>query len=70
MNIDIFHESKSEFRQNVSAINLGRHNRQIKDVRVEHLASDSIAMSGWTFSQIQNKIFFKLYLFKKVNKKF
>ena len=46
MNIDIFHESKSEFRQNVSAINLGRHNRQIEDVRVEHLASDSIAMSG------------------------
>ena len=44
MNIDIFHESKSEFRQNVSAINLGRHNRQIKDVRVEHLESDSIAM--------------------------
>ena len=52
MNIDIFHESKSEFRQNVSAINLGRHNRQIEDVRVEHLASDSTAMSGWTFSQI------------------
>jgi hypothetical protein len=47
----------------VLAINLGRHNRQIKDVRVEHLASDSIAMSGWTFSQIQNEIFFKLYLF-------
>ena len=70
MNIDIFHESKSEFRQNVSAINLGRHNRQIKDVRVEHLASDSIAMSGWTFSQIQNKIFFKFYLFKQVHKKF
>ena len=70
MNIEIFHESKSEFRQNVSAINLGRHNRQIKDVRVEHLASDSIAMSGWTFSQIQNKIFFKLYLFKQVHKKF
>ena len=46
MNIDIFHESKSEFRQNVSAINFGRHNRQIKDVRVEHLASNSIAMSG------------------------
>ena len=41
MNIDIFHESKSEFRQNVSAINLGRHNRQIKDVRIEHLASHS-----------------------------
>ena len=40
MNIDIFHESKSEFRQTVSAINLGRHNRQIKNVRVEHLASD------------------------------
>ena len=46
MNIDIFHESKSEFRQNVSAINLGRHNRQMKNVRVEHFASDSIAMSG------------------------
>ena len=70
MNIDIFHESKSEFRQNVSAINLGRQNSQIKDVRVEHLAFDSIAMSGWTFSQIQNKIFFKVYLFKQVNKKF
>ena len=69
MNIDIFHESKSEFRQNVSAINLGRHNRQIKDVRVEHLASDSNTMSGLTFSQIQNKIFFKLHLFKQVNKK-
>ena len=52
MKVDIFHESKSEFRQNVSAINLGRHKRQIKDVRVEHLASDSNAMSGWTFSQI------------------
>ena len=36
MNIDIFHESKYEFRQNVPAINLGRHNRQIKDVRFEH----------------------------------
>ena len=70
MNIDIFHESQSEFRQNVSALNLGRHNRQIKDVKVEHLASDSIAMSGWTFSQIQNEIFFKLYLFKQVHKKF
>ena len=70
MNIDIFHESKSEFRQTVSAINLGRHNRQIKNVRVEHLASDSIAMSGWTFSQIQNIIFFKLYLFKQVHKRF
>ena len=70
MNIDIFHESKSEFRQNVSAINLGRHNRQMKNVRVEHFASDSIAMSGWTFSQIQNEIFFKLYLFKQVHKKF
>ena len=70
MNIDIFHESKSEFRQNVLAINLGRHNRQIKDVRFEHLASDSFAMSGWTFSQIQNKIFFKLYLFEQVHKKF
>ena len=69
MNIDIFHENKSEFRQNVSAINLGRHNSQIKDVRVEHLASDSIAMSGWTFSQIQNETFFKLYLFKQVHKK-
>ena len=69
MNIDIFHESKSEFRQNVSAINLGRHNRQIKDVRNEHLASDSIAMSAWTFSQIQNKIFFKLHLFKQLHKK-
>ena len=70
MNIDIFQERKSEFRQNVSAIILGRHNRQIKDVRVEHLASDSIAMSGWTFSQIQNEIFFKLYLFMQVHKKF
>ena len=70
MNIDIFHESKSESRQNVSAINLGRHNSQIKDVRVEHLASDSIAMSGWTFNQIQNKKFFKLDLFKQVHKKF
>ena len=69
MNIDIFHESKSAVRQNVSAIKLGRHNRQIKDVRVEHLASDSNAMSGWTFSQLQNKIFFKLYLFKQVHKK-
>ena len=69
MNVDIFHESKSEFRQNVSAIKLGRHNRQVKDVRVEHLASDSIAMSGWSFSQIQNKLFFKIYLFKHVNKK-
>ena len=62
MKIDIFHESKSEFRQIVLAINLGRHTRQIKDVRVDHLESDSIAMSGWTFSQIQKKIFFKLYL--------
>ena len=44
------------------AINLVRHNRQIKDVRIEHLVSDCIAMSGWTFSQIQNKIFLKLYL--------
>ena len=70
MNIDIFRESKSEFRQNVPAIHLGRHNRQIKDVRIEHLASDGNAMSGWTFSQIQNKIFFKLYLFKQVHKKF
>ena len=70
MNIDIYHESKSEFRQNVSAINLGRYNRQIKDVKVEHLVSDSIAMSGWTFSQIQKKIFLKLYLFKQVHKKF
>ena len=70
MNIDISYESKSEFRQNVSAINLGRHNKQIKDVRVGHLASDSIAMSGWAFSQIQNKTFFKLYLFKQVHKKF
>ena len=70
MKIDIFYESKSGFRQNASARNLGRHNRQIKDVRVEHLASDSIAMSGQTFSQIQNKIFFKLYLFKQVLKKF
>ena len=51
-------------------LNLGRHSRQIKDVRVGHLASDSIAMSGWTFSQIQNKTFFKLYLFKQVHKKF
>ena len=65
MNIDIFYESKSDFRQNVSAISLGRQNRQMKDVRV-----DSIVMSGWTFSQIQNKIFFKLYLFKQVHKKF
>ena len=64
MNIDIFHESKSEFWQNVSAINLGRHIGQIRDVRVEHLESDSIAMSGWTFSQIENKVYFKLYLFK------
>ena len=64
MNIDILNESKCGFRQNASARNLGRHNRQIKDVRIEHLASDSsIAMSGWTFSQIQNKIFFKLYPF-------
>ena len=55
--------------QNVSAINLSRHNGQIKDVRNEHLASDSIAMSGWTFSQIQNNIFFKLYLFKQAHKK-
>ena len=70
MNIDIFHESKSEFRQNVSAINLGRHTRQMKNVRVEHFASDSIVMSGWTFSQIQNTIFFKLYLFEQANKKF
>ena len=70
MNIDIFHESKPEFRQIVSAINLGRHNRQIKDVGVEHLASDSIAMSDWTFSQIQNKMFFMLYLFEQVHKKF
>ena len=69
MNIDIFHESKSEVRQNVSAIKLGRPNRRIKDVKVEHLASDSIAMSGWTFSQIQNEIFFKLHLFKQVHKK-
>ena len=53
MNIDIFHGNKSEYRQKVSAINLGRHNRQIKDVRVEHLASESTAMSGLTFSQIQ-----------------
>ena len=64
MTIDIFNESKSESRQNVAAINLGRHKRQIKDVRVEHLASDSFAMSSWTFSKIQNEIFFKLYLFK------
>ena len=70
MNIDIFYESKSDFRQNVSAISLGRQNRQIKDVRVDHLASDSIAMSGWTFSQIQNKIFLKLYLFKQIHKRF
>ena len=70
MNIDIFHESKSEFRQNVSAINLGRHNRQIKDIKIEHLAPDSIARSGWTFSQIQHKIFFNLYLFKQVHKSF
>ena len=54
----------------MSAINLGRRNRQIKDVRIEHLASDCIAMSGWTFSQIQNKIFLKLYLFKQVHKIF
>ena len=66
MHIDIFHESKSEFRQNVSAIN----KRQIKDVRVEHLASDSIAMSGWTFSQIQIKIFFKLIYLSKFTKCF
>ena len=44
-----FYESKCGFRQNASAINLGRHNRQIKDVRIKHLASDSIAMSGLTF---------------------
>ena len=49
MNIDIFHESKSEFRQNVSAINLGRHNRQLKDVWVEHLGFDIVIMS--TFEQ-------------------
>ena len=42
MKIDIFYESKSGFRQNVPAINLGRHNRQIIDVRNEHLESDSI----------------------------
>ena len=60
--VDIFYESKSGFRQDMPAINLGRHNRQIKDVRIEHLVSDCIAMSGWTFSQIQNKIFLKLYL--------
>ena len=65
MNIDIFYDSKSDFRQNVSAISLGRQNRQMKDVRV-----DSIVMSGWNFSQIQNKVFFKLYLFKQVHKKF
>jgi hypothetical protein len=53
----------------VSAINLGRHNRQTKDVRVDHLASDSIAMSGWTFSQIQNKIFLTLNMYKQVHKK-
>ena len=70
MNIEVFHESKSEFRQNVSAINLGRHNRQIKDVRVEHLASDSIAMSGWTFSQIQNKIFSSFIYLSKFTKSF
>ena len=69
MNIDILNESKCGFRQNASARNLGRHNRQIKGVRIKHLASDSNTMSGLTFSQIQNKIFFKLHLFKQVNKK-
>ena len=69
MNIDILNESKCGFRQNASARNLGRHNRHTKDVRIKHLASASIAMSGLTFSQIQNKIFIKLYLFKQINKK-
>ena len=70
MNIDIFHESKSEFKYILSVINLGRNKKKKKDVRVEYLASDSIAMSGWTFSQIQNRMFFKLYQFKQVHKKF
>ena len=54
----------------MSVTNLDRHNRQIKDVRIEHFASDCIAMSGWTFGQIQNKIFLKLYLIKQVHKIF
>ena len=62
--VDISYERKSGFRQDMSAMNLGRHNRQIKDDRIEHLVSDCNAMSGWTFSQIQNKIFLKKYLFK------
>ena len=62
--VDISYEQKSGFRQDMSAMNLGRHNRQIKDDRIEHLVSDCNAMSGWTFSQIQNKIFLKNYLFK------
>ena len=69
MNIDILNESKCGFRQNASAKNLGRHKRQIKGVRIKHLASDSNTMSGLTFSQIQNKIFSKLNLFQQVNKK-
>ena len=69
MKIEVFYECKSGFRQDM-AINLGRPNRQIKSVRIEHLGSDCIAMSGWPFSQIQNKIFFKLYLFKEVHKKY
>ena len=62
--VDISYELKSGFRQDMSAMNLGRDNRQIKDDRIEHLVSDCNAMSGWTFSQIQNKIFLKKYLFK------
>jgi len=62
--VDIFDERKSGFRQDMSAINLGRHNRQIKDDMIEHLVSNCNAMPGWTFSQIQNKIFLKKYLFK------
>ena len=69
MDTAIVYESKSGFRQNASARNLGRHNRQIKGVRIKHLASDSNTMSGLTFSQIQNKLFFKLYLFKHDNRK-
>ena len=65
MNIDILNESKCGFRQNASARNLGRHNRQLKDVRIKHLASDCNTLSGLTFSQIQTEIFFKLNLFKQ-----
>ena len=54
----------------MSAINYGRHNRQIKDVKVEHLASDSIEMSGWTSSQIQYEIFLSLIYLSKFTKSF